>query len=275
MTNNLNYFDYLADVSSPERDSLNEFYKRLDIKSILDNLPDKAVTLLDLGCGLAPYSSFLAPAFKSIVFIDKSKAMLNIAMKSIQSAKSNIKLRALNIDINDLNKKRIEKSCVILATGASLCYQKRTLKEAIEFAYNNLRNYGIFYGDVWNKYGLLISDIYSENFPQLTGDSLIKNINPLKSIIQKGIASEHLDSLTHHIFPTDVTELKNRLISAGFKSVKIWGRKSLSLIFKTELLTRLVVESPKKAEKLEVTLASIKDFFSISPKLTFLAIKED
>lgn len=269
------YFDAIASVyAERDADSLGLFCKQTDLSLIEKVLPETTVNLLDLGCGLGPYSTALSRRFSDIWLVDVSPEMLRIARSRIRSASPTTNVHSVNVDINSLASPQVPNACLILATGASLCYQADTLRAGIRLAYEKLRTGGILVGDVWNKYGMVVCDSYTEEFPSLSPDALLSNPQTLADFLDRGMASEHIQGNSHRIYATDYWELERILSENHFADIHVVGRKAALLIWPKSSWLGLISQDIRLAMRIENLLSEIHCLMTVSPKLTYYARRE-
>lgn len=269
------FFTSIADLYL-DRESKQEqqFYRGLDLLRMRNMLDVKTSNLMDLGCGVASYSSMLTPHFERIWLVDLSEAMLSSAMTAISNCSSAVSVLPINEDIRALRSGQFEEMCLVLATGASLCYQRGTLSTGTAFAHASLRSGGVFAGDVWNRMGLWLSDAYSDEYPTISASSLLSDFEPALSLINTGVATEMVRGSAHETYATDSCRLLSVLEQAGFSQKKLYGRRCLSLLWSRTELEQRVRQSPESAVQLEQFLATIPEIMAVSPKIAFVARKE-
>lgn len=265
------YFNLLVNHLKLKENAVEaKFFFEIDLSRINTYIPTRnSLTLVDIGCGLAPYSLTLQDKFDKIVLIDLSPHLLQAINKDDFLNKE---IMLINTDASKIDCLNLYNVDLALLTGSVLCYQENMLADILTKIKKTLRKGGIIYGDVWNKNGLVFKNWYFKQFPKLSWKKLNMDQRAIIDFINHGTTEEVVDKLEKYIFAYSYNDILNCILKSGYSNYHIFGRKTLSLFLTPKEFARSVGQSYENTFELELRLSQKLELASVSPKLSFLII---
>ena len=186
--------------------------------------------LLELGCGTASYSVFLAKKKNEILGIDKSPQMIAEAKKKIKKKK----IKNINFKVADiLEFKSVKKFdvCLMMFNVINYIDTDKKLEKLIDNIYFNLKKDGVVIFDQWkfsnlNKNNIKIKTIIINNeiITRKGTTQNLKSTNRLKIDYEYTVEDSYANSVqkfteTHYLKIHNIDKIK-LLIKKKFKIVK-------------------------------------------------------
>lgn len=252
-----------------------EFWRQLDLSRLSANMPKCQRTLLDLGCGNGFYAAALRSRFERVILIDMSMAMLAAARQRVAGRS------ALNVICCDMVALPFAlpatSTSAILCLGAAACYASR-IEAAIAWVAAVLQPGGRAFLEFWNKTGLLLQASHGDersSFAALAGACKDRKIDSIRSFAQTGHTQEN--SIAGH--ETGVVAYERNAIVAllrhfGLDTVRIFGRKVVSVLYDDEWIKRRIVDAPREVIAIEAGLAEEAAIIDLCPKFMVIAEKK-
>lgn len=163
-----------------------DYEKECDfIEALFIKYNHKPKTILDLGCGTGGHALILAKRGYSILGIDRSGEMLNIAKRKAQNAGLEIEFKQGDITDISLNNKFDS----VIAMFAVMSYQttNKAIASVCKVAKEHLNPGGLFIFDCWHGFGVL-SDRPVPRIKEIdmgNGEKIIRFTQPELDIINQ------------------------------------------------------------------------------------------
>lgn len=198
---------------------------------LIETQSKKHGSLLDVGCGTLTHSLMLSDVFSSVVAIDLSQDMINVAKQ--KNNKENILL--LNSAIEDCEFKSKFDCVVSMFNVVNHIHELNLLQTFFHSISKNLNSDGVFIFDCWNGIACTVEQPKAKTFKQIKGinytliskteseTNLFESLTKMKTTVEVFDDSSMIESFTYDLnqrlwTPNLLIQLLN---SSEFKSIRV------------------------------------------------------